>query len=134
MEIQSSAMDIAGSGIHFFDNSLDYEIEFSLNEVMSKRWRKNNKKQISEFGDIENNGVKGTIIPLKMTGTVDDPKISFNFNRARQSVSESINKQKQEIKDALKQEFNKSNSSNPDLEKIPNYKNIIEWEEDEHLF
>ena len=80
MEIQSSAMDIAGSGTHFFDNTLDYEIEFSLNEIMSKRWRKNNKKQISEFGDIENNDVKGTIIPLKMTGTVDDPKISFNFS------------------------------------------------------
>ena len=101
---------------------------------MSKRWRKNNKKQISEFGEIENNGVKGTIIPLKMTGTLDDPKISFNFNRARQSVSESINKQKQEIKDAFKQEFNKDNSSNPDQEKTPNYNNIIEWDEDEHLF
>ena len=134
MEIQSSAMDIAGSGTHFFDNTLDYEIEFSLNEVMSKRWRKNNKKQISEFGEIENNGVKGTIIPLKMTGTLDDPKISFNFNRARQSVSESIYKQKQEIKDAFKQEFNKDNSSNPDQEKTPNYNNIIEWDEDEHLF
>ena len=34
MEIHSSAMDIAGSGTHFFDNTLDYEIEFSLNEVM----------------------------------------------------------------------------------------------------
>ena len=134
MEIQSSAMDIAGSGTHFFDNTLDYEIEFSLNEIMSKRWRKNNKKQISEFGDIENNDVKGTIIPLKMTGTVDDPKISFNFNRARQSVSESINKQKQEIKDAFKQELNKGNSSDPDQEKMPNYNNIIEWDEDEHLF
>ena len=46
MEIQSSAMDIAGSGTHFFDNTLDYEIEFSLNEVMSKRWRKKNKKAV----------------------------------------------------------------------------------------
>ena len=49
-------MDIAGSGTHF-DNTVDYEIEFSLNEVMGKRWRKNNK-QISEFGDIESDGVK----------------------------------------------------------------------------
>ena len=134
MEIHSSAMDIAGSGTHFFDNTLDYEIEFSLNEVMGKRWRKNNKKQINEFGQIENDGVKGTIIPLKMTGTVDDPKISFNFNRARKSVNESMKKQKQEIKDAFKQEFDKENNSNQDLEKTPDYNNIIEWEDDEHLF
>ena len=134
MEIHSSAMDIAGSGTHFFDNTLDYEIEFSLNEVMGKRWRKKNKKQISEFGEIENDGLKGTIIPLKMTGTVDDPKISFNFNRARQSVNEGMDKQKQEIKDAFDQEFDKENNSNPDLEKTPDYNNIIEWEEDEHLF
>ena len=90
MEIYSSAMDIAGSGTHFFDNTLDYEIEFSLNEVMGKRWRKNNKKQITEFGQIENDGVKGTIIPLKMTGTIDDPKISFNFSRVRKSINESM--------------------------------------------
>ena len=134
MEIHSSAVDIAGSGTHFFDNTLDYEIEFSLNEVMGKRWRKKNKKQISEFGEIENDGVKGTIIPLKMTGTVDDPKISFNFNRARQSLNEGMDKQKQEIKDAFDQGFDKEKNSNPDLEKNPDYNQIIEWEEDEHLF
>ena len=134
MEIHSSAMDIAGSGTHFFDNTLDYEIEFSLNEVMGKRWRKKNKKQISEFGEIENDEVKGTIIPLKMTGTVDDPKISFNFNRVRQSVNEGIDKQKQEIKDAFDQEFDNEKNSNSELEKTPDYNNIIEWEDDEHLF
>lgn len=134
MEIHSSAMDIAGSGTHFFDNTLDYEIEFSLNEMMSKRWRKNNKKQISEFGEIEKDGVKGTIIPLKMTGTVDDPKITFNFNRARHSIDKAIDKQKQEINDAFEQEFNKDSNSNIELEKTPDYNNIIEWEEDEHLF
>ena len=74
---------------------------------MGKRWRKKNKKQISEFGEIENDGVKGTIIPLEMTGTTDDPNISFNFNRARQSINESMDKQKQEIKDAFDQEFDK---------------------------
>ena len=134
MEIQSSAMDIAGSGTHFFDNTLDYEIEFSLNEVMSKRWRKKNKKQFSEFGEIENDEIKGTIIPLKMTGTVDNPKISFNFNRVRKSVNDRIKRQKKEIKDAINQEFDKNSNSNSELEKTPDYNNIIDWEEDEHLF
>lgn len=135
MEIRSSAMDIAGSGTHFFDNTVDYEIEFSLNEVMGKRWRKNNKKQISEFGDIESDGVKGAVIPLKMTGLIQDPKISFNFKRAKKNIDQSLQQQKQEVNDAFKQEFNKEENSNPDLEKIPDYNNIIEWEEDdEHLF
>ena len=87
-----------------------------------------------EFGEIENDEVKGTIIPLKMTGTVDDPKISFNFNRVRQSVNEGIDKQKQEIKDAFDQEFDNEKNSNSELEKTPDYNNIIEWEDDEHLF
>ena len=134
MEIQSSAMDIAGSGTHFFDNTLDYKIEFSLNEVIGKRWRKNNKKQISEFGEVENDGVKGTIIPLKMTGSVDNPKISFNFNRVRQSVNEGVEKQKQEIKDAFEQEFDKEKNNTIEIEQTPDYNNIIEWEDDKHLF
>ena len=49
------------------------------------------------------------------------------------SVNEGINKQKKEIKDAINQEFDKKNS-NSELEKIPDYNNIIDWEEDEHLF
>ena len=69
-----------------------------------------------------------------MTGTIDDPKISFNFSRVRQSVNEGIDKQKQEIKDAFDQEFDKDKNSNLNLEKTPDYNNIIEWEDDEHLF
>ena len=135
MEIRSSAMDIAGSGTHFFDNTVDYEIEFSLNEVMGKRWRKNNKKQISEFGDIESDGVKGAVIPLKMTGLIQDPKISFNFKRAKKNINQRLQQQKKEVNDAFKQEFNKEENSNPDLDKTPDYNNIIKWEEDdEHLF
>ena len=50
------------------------------------------------------------------------------------TVNEVIEKQKQEIKDAFRQEFDSENNSNLDLEKTPDYNNIIEWEDDEHLF
>ena len=69
-----------------------------------------------------------------MTGTVDNPKISFNFNRVRKSVNDRIKGKKKEIKDAINQEFDKNSNSNSELEKTPDYNNIIDWEEDEHLF
>lgn len=133
MKIHSTAMDVAGSGTHFFDNTIQYEIEFALNEVLGNKFRKKNKQTVSEFGDVETNGVKGTIIPLKMTGSVSDPIISFNFNRARNSVNEGLNNQKEDLKEIFQNEFDNEENVDDNLNESPDYNNMLEWNEDEYL-
>ena len=57
------------------------------------------------------------------------PEISFNFNRVKDSIKNSMKKQKNDIKNL----FNKEKNSSKELDKTPDYNNIIEWEEDDNL-
>ena len=129
MKIFSSAMDVEGSGTHTFDNEIDYQIEFSLKDVLNKKFRKKRSSKISEFGYIEENEISGAILPLKMNGNAKNPEISFNFNRVKDRIKNSMKKQKNDIKDL----FNKEKNSSKELDKTPDYNNIIEWEEDDNL-
>jgi len=129
MKIFSSAMDVEGSGTHTFDNKIDYQIEFSLKDVLNKKFRKKRSSKISEFGYIEENEISGAILPLKMNGNAKNPEISFNFNRVKDRIKNSMKKQKNDIKNL----FNKEKNSSKELDKTPDYNNIIEWEEDDNL-
>ena len=129
MKIFSSAMDVEGSGTHTFDNEIDYQIEFSLKDVLNKKFRKKRSSKISEFGYVEENEISGAILPLKMNGNAKNPEISFNFNRVKDRIKNSMKKQKNDIKNL----FNKEKNSSKELDKTPDYNNIIEWEEDDNL-
>ena len=94
MEIYSTAIDIAGSGTHSFDNVMDYEFKILLNEILGNKFRRKNKKRLSEFGVVQDDGIKGMTMFLKMQGTVDDPQISYNTLRLRESLSDGLKKRK----------------------------------------
>ena len=128
MEIHSTAIDIAGAGTHSFDNVMDYEFKILLNEILGDKFRRKNKKKVSEFGVVQDDGVKGMTMFLKMQGTVDDPQISYNTLRLRESLSDGFKKEKKELKDVIKNQFKDKNNDNH-IQGNPDYDNIIEWEE-----
>lgn len=137
MEIHSSAIDIAGSGSHSFDNEIDYEFKLLLNEILSGKFKRKNKQKVPEFGYEEDDGIKGMTLFLKMGGTVDDPEVSYNTLRLRESLSDGFKAEKKELKEILQNEFNgydQENNIDKSLDENPDYNNILEWEEDEHLF
>ena len=56
---------------------MDYDLKILLNEILSNKLRrKNKKKKTNEFGIVEDDGVKGLTLFLKMEGSVDDPKVT----------------------------------------------------------
>ena len=112
MEIHSTAIDIAGAGTHSFDNVMDYEFKILLNEILGDKFRRKNKKKVSEFGVVQDDGVKGMTMFLKMQGTVDDPQISYNTLRLRESLSDGFKKEKKELKDVIKNQFKDKNNDN----------------------
>ena len=128
MEIHSTAIDIAGAGTHSFDNVMDYEFKILLNEILGDKFRRKNKKRVSEFGVVQDDGVKGMTMFLKMKGTVDDPQISYNTLRLRESLSDGFKKEKKELKDVIKNQFDDKYNDNH-IQGNPDYDNIIEWEE-----
>jgi len=128
MEIHSTAIDIAGAGTHTFDNVMDYDIKILLNEILSNKFKGKNKKQVSEFGIVEDDGIKGMNLFLKMKGTVDNPDISYNTLRLRESLDQGFKREKKELKEVIKNEFGNENNDKH-IQDNPDYDNIIEWEE-----
>lgn len=128
MEIYSSALDMAGSGSHSFDNEMDYEFKILLNEILGNKFKRKHKKKVSEFGVVEDDGIKGMTLFLKMKGTVDNPDISYNTLKLRESLDKGFKKEKKKLKDVVKSEFG-DKQSEQQIEDNPDYDSIIEWEE-----
>lgn len=108
MTINSNALDVNLSGTHSFDNDIDYSFDFRFREIKGS--------QSSEFGDIIDDGT-GFRIFLRMFGTIDVPKFSWD-KEAKKAVKEEQREQaKEDLKSALKTGFgfNKKDSTIRDL-------------------
>jgi len=139
MDIESSAMDISASGVHGFDNSINYKIKVYLPELLAKK-SKEKKKENNEFGVIEDDGL-GMWIFLTMTGTVEDPVIKYDKKGAIKKIGEDLKQEKQTLKQILNEEFgwfkkdttlNKAEDkkNKEKKEKFGDEYFIIEWDED----
>lgn len=131
-DIKSSALDLTISGTHKFNNEIDYRFKLLLNDVL---WRKakNKKKENSEFGYIEDDGLGRTTLFLKMTGTVDDYKIAYDTKGLKESWKEDLKEEKQTLKTILNEEFGWFKKDTT-LKKNDEPKDAgfeIEWEEEE---
>lgn len=101
MDINSSAINISGSGTHDFDNNIDYHLRLLLSDVLGKKVRNSE----TEFGVIEDDGLGRTKLFLAMKGTVDDPHFSYDRKAAGEKIRNDIANEKQEIKGLLKREL-----------------------------
>jgi len=133
MEIKSNALNLTTSGIHTFDNEINYKIKLSLNELLSKKAKKA-KKENDEFGDVADDGLGRTNIFLSMTGTVDKPIIKYDSKGAIQNVKQDLKVEKQNLKTILKAEFGlfKKDTTIVNTDKIKKEdktKFIIKWDE-----
>ena len=127
MEINSSATDIACAGTYSFDGKMDFDIKVLLNEILGNKFRRKNKKKVSEFEIIEESNSKGMALFLKMEGTADEPIVSPNTFKLKESLNKEFKKEKRKLKDVIKNEFdNKENKQEIDN---PDYNKIVEWEE-----
>jgi hypothetical protein len=104
MEIQSSAFNITGSGSHSFDNHYKYKIRVLLSDILYRK-AKSAKKENEEYGQVEDDGLGHTTIPLKIEGIGTDYKILYDPKSTIQIVKESLTKQKSELKEIFREEF-----------------------------
>ncbi len=130
-DIKSSALDLTMSGTHTFDNKIDYHFQMLMNDVLWKK-AKNKKKENSEFGYVEDDGLKASLF-LHMTGTVDDYKITYDTKSLRDKWKEDLKEEKQTIKQILKNEFGwfkKDSTLKDDSSVKKDHGFQIEWEEE----
>lgn len=133
MDINSSAIDITIYGNHNFDNTFDYHFKVLLSDILAKK-AKNTAREKNEFDNVEDDGLGKTNIYLKITGTPDDYKVSFDRKQARNARKEELQNEKSQLKQILNEEFgwfkNDSSIKSNDSSIIKKDKAFeIEWED-----
>jgi len=133
-DINSSALDLTFSGTHTFDNHIDYRFRMLMSDIL---WRKakSKKKENSEFGYIEDDGLGKTSMFLHMTGTVKDYKITYDTKSLKDKWKKDLKQEKQTIKQILKNEFGwfkKDTTLKEEKTITPDDGLQIEWEEAEN--
>jgi hypothetical protein len=102
--IKNSAMNVDFYGTHTFDNIIDYHIKLLLSEVLAKKPGKN-KQLDEELALVENDAENTRCVYLSMTGSIDNPKISYDRKAMKEKIKEDIKTEKQNLKNILKEEF-----------------------------
>jgi len=132
-EMKSSALDITFSGTHSFDSKIDYRFKLLMNDILWGK-AKTKKKENSEFGYIADDGLGRTTLFLKMVGTTDDYKISYDTKGLKNKWKKDLKKEKTTIKNILNKEFGwfKKDSTvnkNPQPKEDDGFE--MEWDENE---
>ena len=112
MKVKSTAMNIELEGTHSFNNDIDYSLNFDLRDLMMK-----DAKNQTEFGEIEDDGLGGKIIYLKILGNVDDFEMQWDKRKKREASKATMQQEKETIKQILKQEFSGDPTTTPVEEK-----------------
>ncbi len=134
MDIASSAISISASGVHSFDNIVEYHLKLLLSDILAKKAKKA-RKDVEEFGIVEDDGLGRTSLFISMIGPVSDPVISYDSQGARAKIKNDLGKEKQSMKQLLKEEFGlfKKDTSTVKPTKDPKKQSkvIISFDEDE---
>ncbi len=130
MEIKSNTLDLTLSGTHTFNNDIDYHLSLLLSQLLSKKIKPDPQQ---EFGVIKDDGLGRSKLFIAMKGTADHPKFSYDRPAFKEKLSQDLQKERQDIKEALLDEFGirrdpSSESERMTVQEQGNF--IIDWEED----
>jgi hypothetical protein len=113
MQVVANDYTLSVSGKHGFDNSLDYHVAV---ELPKHEARKSKSQEVQSWIDEGDGEAIKVVIPIRVTGTVDNPKFSLDGKYVRNSVKKEIQEQKEEIAQAFKKEteeyFGKQDNTN----------------------
>ena len=95
MEIISNAYHIYVSGIHTFDQKIDYHFRIPLDQ-----FRRPDRD--SRYGEIADNGSGPPSLFLKMQGTAKDYEVSFDSEAVKDKIKTDLKEEGNELKDLLR--------------------------------
>lgn len=113
LEVQANEYNLHVSGRHGFDNSLDYRVAVE----MPRREAKGSKSsEVQEWIDESEPDAIRVVIPIRVTGTVDNPKFSLDGQYVKNSVKQEFKNQKEDLANAYQKEtddlFGKQDNTN----------------------
>ena len=102
MDIRSSAIDITGSGTHYFNGDYEYNIWLYMADVLWKNARRNRLN--SKYGEIADDGVR-TRLPLHIISVDGEVKVNYGLKMAIQKIKSDMKEQGREVKRILREEY-----------------------------
>jgi hypothetical protein len=131
MDIKSSAADFTISGKHGFENDYEYHVKTYLSVLLSKKAKKT-RKQNSEFGAIEDDGLGRTSVFLKITGKGEDIKVGYDIKAAGSKIKKDFSNEKENLKRILNKEYGwykKDSTIREEKTTKPRFR--IQWDEND---
>ncbi len=139
MNIKSSAFTITAGGEHHFNGKYNYKLKVLLSDVLSTK-AKQAKKQNTEFGVIEDDGLGRTSIFLNIVGTKNNVDISYDTKAVKENIKVKAKDEKSNLKTILNEEFGwfkkdtsivKTKKTKSEKEKAKKKKKVsIQWDDD----
>jgi hypothetical protein len=125
MEIKSSVADIIVAGRQSLDNEFDYRVQLLLSQVLSARRKL--RRQPADFGEVADDGLGRTMIPMRIYGHADDVKVSFDRMAARENAAARWRTQNEELRTILREEFSRENTGRKPRQVIEQSDFEIDW-------
>lgn len=98
MSIESSLLNLDFSGVHRFDNTVDYRIDIELSDFLSRRRKQRALEK--ELGLVVTN-TERLRLPIQITGSMADPAIRYDMAAAREHRHEKFAREREQIKAAF---------------------------------
>lgn len=102
-EISSSVMDFTITGSHTFNNVIDYRISFPVKTVIKSNRTTQTPPELDEWYKIAETDRPD--LHLKITGTVDEPIVKYDFKQAKKAFVADLKRQGRELKEIFREEF-----------------------------
>lgn len=111
MEIKSTALNLKCSGLHHFNQNIEYRFSVLLNDILYKRYR-TSKKIGDAFGKYEEElPEKNTRIEIHMSGSVSQPKFQIDKKALKKEFFREIKEEGKSIKKLFSDEIKGRNHS-----------------------
>lgn len=105
MDIHSSAIDIIMSGIHDFDNIVDYHFIVGLDELKARKFKSANPNNTELDITEETEAGPTTRLFIRMKGPLENPDIRYDSKGAVKGLQAGLKNEKQSLKQVLNEEF-----------------------------
>ncbi len=139
MDINSSAFTITLGGEHYFNGEFNYKLKVLMSDFLYNKAKKS-KKQNTEFGVVEDDGLGQTSLFLNVSGNANNFNITYDTKAVKENIKEKAIEEKSNLKTILNDEFGwfkkdteivKTKEKNLEIEKTKKKKKVaVQWDDD----
>jgi len=125
-DIKSNLISLKAGGTQTFDNEIDYKIQLNLKNILAAKFKSKKTVNPEYVNEVEG----GINLYISMTGTVDNPIISYDKTSVKEKIKQDFKEEKSEFKNLFKKnEKNEFEKQEREFEKLDEEDKFLDWED-----